>query len=602
MSRRWIDLVSGRAAGLLAALAGGAVCLVVLFLAGGAWPVVEGGLVGRLIGDEGWRPGSGRSPEYGLRTLLAGSAAAGGLALALAVPLAVAGAVWACFYCPAWLARVQRRVLELLAGVPSVVFGLWGLMVLVPLIGRVQAPGQSLLAGGLILAMMVLPTIGLGAQAALAAVAREHLVAAAALGVGRARMVWSVALPAAGGGIWAAVGLGLARAVGETMAVVMVCGNIAQLPGSLFDPVRPVTASLALEMGYAGGQHRALLYAAALALVLAVGLVPLGWWCWRSLWRWCERPMRWAKGVVGGANARRRRWSWEPGEIWARLGLRGIGQRGGDVVMGTAGMVAQLVAALVFGWLLWDLVWRGAGQISLGFLAGEVERAGLEGGIGPVIASTAILLAICLLLAVPLAVGSAVWLAEFARVGGVASRLVGLGIDLLASVPSIVFGLFGLLFFCEILGFGYSLWSGGLTLGLMVVPILMRLSLAALAALPGELRSGAAALGLSKTTTLWRLQLPAAAPGIGVGLALGLGRALSETAALLFTSGYATRWPGSPADGGRALSVHVYDLAINVPGGMDRAAASGLVLMTLLLCINLVAGWVSAWWMRRAGG
>jgi phosphate transport system permease protein len=492
--------------------------------------------------------------------------------------------------------------------VPSVVFGLWGLMVLVPLIGRVQAPGQSLLAGGLVLAMMVLPTIGLGVQAALAAVAREHLVAAAALGVGRARMVWSVALPAAGGGIWAAVGLGFARAVGETMAVVMVCGNIAQLPGSLFDPVRPVTASLALEMGYAGGEHRALLYAAALALVLVVGLVPVAWWCWRSLWRWCVGLMRWAQGMVWRAGARWfrwfrwSRWSWGPGEIWARLGVRGIGQRGGDVVMGAAGMVAWLVAALVFGWLLWDLVWRGAGQISLGFLAGEVERAGLEGGIGPVIASTAIVLAICLLLAVPLGVGSAVWLAEFARVGGVASRLVGLGIDLLASVPSIVFGLFGLVFFCEILGFGYSLWSGGLTLGLMVVPILMRLSLAAMAALPADLRSGAAALGLSKTTTLWRLQLPAAAPGIGVGLALGVGRALSETAALLFTSGYATRWPGSPADGGRALSVHIYDLAINVPGGMDRAAASGLVLMTLLLGINLVAGWVSAWWMRRAGG
>jgi len=172
--------------------------------------------------------------------------------------------------------------MELLIGVPAVVFGFWGLMVVVPAITRLapHASGQSLLAGGVVLGLMILPIIALTSQAALQAVPAAQLQAAAGLGLGRARTIWSVALPAARGGIGTGVLLSLARAIGETMAVVLVCGNIPQIPGSLFDPIRPITSTIALEMGYATVSHRALLFCAALVLVLFTALI-VGWLSFR---------------------------------------------------------------------------------------------------------------------------------------------------------------------------------------------------------------------------------------------------------------------------------------------------------------------------------
>ena len=163
-------------------------------------------------------------------------------------------------------------MIELLAGIPSVVFGLWGLVVLVPLIGRWHPPGPSLLAGILILAVMILPTIMLVAQASMAQVPSSYLHTATALGLSRWTMIRYIILPTARSGIVTGVLLGVARALGETMAMLMVCGNVVQIPSHLFDPIRTLTANMALEMGYALGQHRSALFVSGLMLM---GLVAL---------------------------------------------------------------------------------------------------------------------------------------------------------------------------------------------------------------------------------------------------------------------------------------------------------------------------------------
>jgi len=172
-------------------------------------------------------------------------------------------------------------------------------------------------------------------------------------------------------------------------------------------------------------------------------------------------------------------------------------------------------------------------------------------------------------------------------------------LDILAGVPSIVFGLFGNAFFALWLGLGFSILAGGLTLACMVLPILIRSVEAGLRSVPDDYRRAAAALALPRTAALRQVLLPMAAPGILVGLILGIGRALAETAALLFTSGYVSQAPGSLLDSGRALSVHIFDLAMNVPGGADRAYASALTLIALLLAINAVAGVISERLLQR---
>ncbi|MHC0061392.1 phosphate ABC transporter permease PstA [Nostoc sp. UIC 10890] len=260
--------------------------------------------------------------------------------------------------------------------------------------------------------------------------------------------------------------------------------------------------------------------------------------------------------------------------------------------------IALFVSA-VFCWILGDIVWHGVGHISWEFLTTEPRNAGREGGIAPILISTCLILGVCMAVSLPLGVGTAVLLAEFTATESVFGRLVRRSLDVLAGVPSIVFGLFGNAFFSIHLGLGFSILSGGLTLACMVLPILIRSTEAGFRSVPADYRLGAAALGLSRTTTLGKLLLPAATPGLVVGLVLGIGRAIAETAALIFTSGYVDRMPESLLDSGRSLSIHIFDLSMNVAGGDANAYASALVLLILLLLVNGIATWTARSWLGR---
>ena len=261
------------------------------------------------------------------------------------------------------------------------------------------------------------------------------------------------------------------------------------------------------------------------------------------------------------------------------------------IIWGTAGLVT-----MAFLWLLGDLFRHGLSHISWTFLVSAPQNAGRAGGIGPIIVSTGLIVGLCMTVAFPVSLGTAIFLAEYTRDDHVLGRLIRGSLDVLAGVPSIVFGLFGNALFCHALGLGFSIASGGLTLACMVLPILIRTTEEGFRAIPREQRLSAAALGLSRQTTVRAVLLPAAIPGLLVGSILGLGRAIAETAALIFTSGYVDRMPESLMDSGRALSVHIYDLAMNVAGGNPNAYATAVFLVGLLFIINLFASWIAERW------
>ena len=253
----------------LALLAAGAaliLLLVLAFLVHEAWPVLNSGWL-RFLSDDCWHPLENR---FGLMPMMQATLFAACGAILLAAPVGLAGAIFARFYAPPFLAKSYRAMLALLAGIPSVVFGLWGLVVLVPLITGWQPPGASLLAAILVLALMIVPTVALTSLAALNAVPSALLNGAAALGLTRKGVVLGVAVPAARVGILGGILLAIARAIGETMAVLMVAGNVVQAPTGLFEPVRVLTANIALELAYATGMHRAGLFASGLLLTLLV--------------------------------------------------------------------------------------------------------------------------------------------------------------------------------------------------------------------------------------------------------------------------------------------------------------------------------------------
>lgn len=257
---------------------------------------------------------------------------------------------------------------------------------------------------------------------------------------------------------------------------------------------------------------------------------------------------------------------------------------------------AALMGAMFLA-LLGDLLWQGLAHLSWSFLVSEPLSAGRAGGIAPILVSTLLILAVAMVTAVPLGLLTAVWLTEYTRRTSRLGQAVRLSLDVLAGVPSIVFGLFGNAFFCVYLGLGFSILSGGLTLACMVLPIFIRTSEAGLSAVSDDWRRNAAALGMTRASVLWHVLLPSAAPAMVAGLMLGLGRATAETAALIFTSGYVDRQPDSLLDSGRALSVHIYDLAMNVTGGDPAAYASALVLVVLIVALNLGALALSNRWL-----
>lgn len=256
----------------------------------------------------------------------------------------------------------------------------------------------------------------------------------------------------------------------------------------------------------------------------------------------------------------------------------------------------------VFGWICSEIILNGLAEVDWAFLTQAPAEYGRAGGIAPILVATFGILAVCLGVSVPIALASGLWLSEVSRRMPRYQRLIQSSLDVLAGTPSIVFGLFGNAFFCVALGLGFSILSGGLTLACMVLPFMVRAVESSLRSVPDSQRQAAAALDLSRSALYLKILLPTAKNGVLVGVVLGTARAMAETAALIFTSGYVDRMPESLLDSGRALSVHIYDLAMNVPGGETNAYASAAVLILIFLAINLIAAWVNQVWNQSRAG
>lgn len=252
-----------------------------------------------------------------------------------------------------------------------------------------------------------------------------------------------------------------------------------------------------------------------------------------------------------------------------------------------------------FTYFVFDIGMKGVSGLSLAYLTSEPAKSGRAGGILPVLTATLLILSVCLCVTIPLGVLTSGFLSELCGVRPRLARVVRFLMEVLAGIPSIVFGLFGNVFFCKVLGFGFSILSGGLTLACMALPIFIRTTEQGLSGIPREIRLAGQALGFSQGRVFFSVMVPCASPAIVVATILSVGRALAETAALIFTSGYVDRMPESLMDSGRALSVHIYDLSMNISGGERMAYSASLVLMALILFIHIVSGLVSRYWLNR---
>jgi len=568
-----------------------------------------------------WNP-TGEPPSYGAFSLIVGTLLVTIGAMVIAIPLSIGSAIFISELAPPRIRAIIKPAIELLAGIPSVVYGFFGLIVLTTWlrISFNQPSGESWLAGSILLGIMAIPTITSVAEDAINSVPREYKEGSLALGATKWQTISKVVVPSALSGITAAVILGMGRAIGETMAVMMVCGNptyglIPEPITNVFAPVKTLTATLGIEMGEvaSGSNHFHALFGLALILLiitLAVNIIAT-----IILGRLKEKQM--------SSSKKRTCLPYKIGKkirqtlyiiigiivVWMLFISTGIivtisilivvaafyylsrkisAKNIQRMAFGTI-ILAIVTVIIILGIIISYIVSNGAGAISWEFLTTEPTNLGRSGGIFPAIVGTFYLVAGAILIALPLGVGSAIYLTEYTREGKL-TKIIRTGADLLNGTPSIVFGLFGFAFFVLYLKMGFSLLAGQITLALMILPTIIRTTEEALKSVPQSLREGSLALGATKWQTIHKVVLPPAAPGILTGAILGIGRAVGETAPIMFTavvfSGFIPQSVFEPVN---ALPFHLFMLTTSIPGSKQSQAGTALVLLLLVVGIYMIA-------------
>ncbi|OEC85994.1 MULTISPECIES: phosphate ABC transporter permease PstA [Methanobacterium] len=251
-------------------------------------------------------------------------------------------------------------------------------------------------------------------------------------------------------------------------------------------------------------------------------------------------------------------------------------------VFWASGILTVILLLIIIGYILY----KGLPVVNMSFIFSNPVDSGKSGGIFPMIVSSLYVTFLAVIIATPLGVGAAVYLSEYAGENNLV-KLIRFGAETLASIPSIVYGLFGLAFFVVYLGLGWCVLSGGLILAIMALPTILQVAEVSLEAVPASYREGSLAIGATKWQTIYNVVLPAAVPGITTGVILGLARAISEAAAIMFAVGAALSVPISIFDPARPLPLHLYILATEGIS-LDNAYGTAAVLVLIVLIITVV--------------
>lgn len=604
--RGWGDWLFARLCQVAAASVVLLVAALVVVLIWGAWPTLT--QLGRLqvFTSAEWKPHPppGQEVTFGALGFIYGTLITSAIAMCLAVPLGVGAAAFLSEIAPGWLRRAGAFLIELLAAIPSVVYGFWGLMFLAPglqwLFDRFDGPntgGQGLLAAGLILAIMILPYITAISFDVMRAVPRSQREGALALGATRWQMIWSVLLPYARPGIIAACFLALGRALGETMAVTMLVGNVR---GSIESPIFGLGDSLASVIANSVNEadsnlHRSALVMMGLILfVITAGTNLIARYMVSRIGRTQvprAAPAPATDSEVSPPTPTRP----EPPEptpppeveVHETPRHRATALRT-DRVMTITLALCQVVTTIPLFLILGYIVYRGIGALDVAlFTELPKDLFAEDRGLGHAMLGSLYMVLTATAFAVPLSVTTAIFLTEYPK--HPMARPVRFLAELLGGVPSIVIGIFAYTLWVRPLGLGqFSGWAGVFALGVMMVPVVVRSSEEAMKLVPSGLRQASYALGASQWQTVTRVILPAALPAIITGVFLALGRIAGETAPLLLTAYGSNYWPESLNTQTPFLPGYIYNFSTSAEEGeREMAWGAALVLVTFVMLLNI---------------
>jgi phosphate transport system permease protein len=576
-----------RIACLLAALVlPGLLVMLVLFLIKDAWQSIQAFGLSFFTTSE-WDT---NKLEFGAVPFMFGTLVTSVLAMMIAVPLSVGAATFLAEIAPGGLRRVASFLIELLAAIPSVVYGFWGIFFLVPVMQWLfellhigNTSGRGLFTAGVILAIMIVPYIAAITYDVCRAVPQSQRQGALALGATRWQMIWSVVLPYARPGIIGGCFLALGRAIGETMAVAMVIGNRAEVTLNLFDMGATIPSVIANELPTASREmHKSAMIELGLALFIVTVFINC-----------LARLLLWRVGRAGGRGSLLRR-ALRPGTpvsangqptAQARLVISPKQGRNARAinelmtwVLGACLLITLVPLFHIFGYI----TYRGFRSVDWAFfthLPGDEVP-----GLGNALLGTAIMVAMATVAAVPVGLLAALYLTEYRT-----SRLVPVVrfvCELLGGVPSVIVGIFA--YALLVRPFDFSAWAGALSLMVIMIPIVVRASEEALKLVPISLRQASYALGASHAQTVVRVIVPSALPAIITGVFLAIARIAGETAPLLFTAYNSNFWPRSLNNRMPNLTYYIYNYSLSDSAEEQRQAWAGaLVLLALVMLLNV---------------
>lgn len=628
------------------------VLLIILFTFGNSVNAIkEIGILDFLFGDV-WRPSGG---DYGALPLITGSILVTLGSMVLAVPVGIACAIYISEIAPAKLRTTLKPIVELFSAIPSVVFGFVGMMVIVPAL-KVLFPDQQLfsnywLAASIVLALMAMPTIISVSEDAIHAVPRSYREASLAMGATKWESIVKVVLPAAVSGVSAAIILGIGRAIGETMAVLMLTGNAPIIPDPLWNVyslISTLTGTIALQLPEAvtGSVTQSALFELGVLLMIIVLIINM---LSRHVVNSAKRRIGEGDGKPSLLFRMTGRSSIIPESVSDRLSEhRSTLMRCGMLLLAFIGVwmfaslftsdvmalvsAAVVVAALVGLGYVFDkvdstsrqtvciggvtvvmgavilmlaiiighILIKGIPALSIEFLTTSPAPGGRGGGIYPAIIGSLELIAGTAVIAFPLGVLTGIYLNEYAKDTRF-TRIIREAIDLLNGTPSIVFGMFGMVLFVTALGFGYSLLAGWITLAFMILPVIIRTTEEALKSVPKDLREASRAMGATKWRTIYKVVLPAAMDGVVTGAILSIGRAAGETAPIMLTAAVISQphLAGSILDPVMALPLHLYHLAMDLPGTTELQYGTATVLLIIVLIFFVAASLVRSHYSKK---
>ena len=559
------------------------------------------GLFDFIFGDK-WSPDrldkydEPLSGSYGIFKMIVGTAAATACSLLFGGTLGYFTAVFITFYCPKKLKRLFSSTINLLAGIPSVVYGFFGIMFLLPLISNI-APnnGSGLLATAIILGIMIMPTVVSLSKTSLEAVPEAYYQGALALGATHSQAVFGVVRKAAKSGITASLVLGVGRALGETMAVIMVAGNSVAYPHSFFNSFRVLTANIVMEMGYAGDVQQGALVATGTVLLVFVFIVNM---IFGAVSKKAVTSLSgggsskaFKNSPVGKTPRAKSAIAIKCEDFFSALKYKLKTATIGKCASIFSGVFTACALLLVLGFILVKGLPNLIGNPYL--LFGKYEFDGEKITILPSIITTLMAVALSLLIAIPVGVCTAIFMNEYAKKNSVIIKIIRGAIDLLSGVPSIVYGLFGMLTFVAMFGGSSSILAGSCTIALMLLPTIVRSTEESLKSVSDSLREGSFALGAGKLRTIFKIVLPSAMPGIVSAIILSIGRVVSESAPFIYTMGSViSAIPKSYMDSNATLAVALYRLS-GEGWYLNEAYATAVVLIVFVLALNLLAEFVA---------